>query len=155
MAERLKAWLAAWLCAALASVVTAATAPATASPSQVALEERVTSLTAELRCLVCQNQTIADSSSELALQLKHEVRAQLARGDTDDQVRRFMVQRYGDFVLYRPPVTWATGLLWGGPAVLLALGMLLLGGHWRERRTAFTDAPDSGFTEDVSEGDRP
>jgi len=85
--------------------------------------ERAQRLSAELRCLVCQNQTIADSQAELAMQLKREVRQQLARGASDQQVRDFMVQRYGDFVLYRPPLNDATVWLWGGPLLLLALGL--------------------------------
>lgn len=114
-----------------------------AAAEAVGLDEHVNRLTAELRCLVCQNQTIADSQAELAVQLKNEVRAQLARGATDDEVRQFMVQRYGDFVLYRPPVNEATWLLWGGPALLLLLGGGLMALHWRERGAAFKGQPDS------------
>lgn len=115
------------------------------------LDEHVTRLTSELRCLVCQNQTIADSQAELAVQLKKEVHQQLAHGASDEQVRDFMVQRYGDFVLYRPPVNQSTWLLWGGPALLLLLGAVLVGLHWRDRRTAFQDQPDSVLPqEDVS-----
>jgi cytochrome c-type biogenesis protein CcmH len=76
------------------------------------------------------------------------VRQQLAHGATDQQVRDFMVQRYGDFVLYRPPVNKATWLLWVGPAVLLAFGAWLLGLHWRDRQKAFRDAPDSALPSD-------
>ncbi|MGH6648509.1 cytochrome c-type biogenesis protein [Aquabacterium sp.] len=107
------------------------------------LDEHVNRLTAELRCLVCQNQTIADSQAELAMQLKREVRQQLAGGATDEQVRDFMVQRYGDFVLYRPPVNKATFLLWAAPALLLLMGAGLLFAHWRERRVAFQGQVDS------------
>ena len=99
-----------------------------------ALELRVNQLASELRCLVCQNQTIADSHAELAVQLKNEVRTQLAQGRSDDQVRDFMVARYGDFVLYRPPVSATTALLWGGPVVLLLIGLGLLVQHIRARR---------------------
>jgi len=77
------------------------------------------------------------------VQLKHEVRQQLAHGASDQQVRDFMVQRYGDFVLYRPPVNASTVLLWVGPALLLLLGGGLLLVHWRERRQAFDGQPDS------------
>ncbi|RZL02736.1 MAG: cytochrome c-type biogenesis protein CcmH [Rubrivivax sp.] len=118
-------------------------AMAAAPASDPMLDEHVNRLTAELRCLVCQNQTIADSQAELAMQLKREVRQQLAGGATDDQVRDFMVQRYGDFVLYRPPVNKATFLLWAAPALLLLLGAVLLLVHWRERRAAFQDGVDS------------
>ena len=111
------------------------------------LDERVNRLASELRCLVCQNQTIADSHAELAVQLRGEVRKQLAGGASDDQVRQFMVERYGDFVLYRPPVNHSTWLLWSGPALLLVLGLALLGLHWRERRLAGRDEPDSVLPE--------
>ena len=114
-----------------------------------ALELRVNQLAHKLRCLVCQNQTIADSHAELAVQLKNEVRNQLAQGRSEDEVRDFMVARDGDFVLYRPPVTTATALLWAGPAVLLLIGLGLLVQHIRARqrldanRTDTPDAPDS------------
>ena len=85
-------------------------------------------LAAQLRCLVCQNQTIADSHADLALDLKRQVREMLARGASDREVIDFMTARYGDFVLYRPPVKGSTALLWFGPAVLLvvAVGGFLL-----------------------------
>lgn len=118
----------------------AAPASAQAAPQ---LDEHVNRLTSELRCLVCQNQTIADSQAELAVQLKNEVHQQIVRGATDEQVRDFMVQRYGDFVLYRPPVNQSTWLLWGGPALLLLFGSALVWLHWRDRRKAFLDQPDS------------
>lgn len=129
----------------------AASAPATVPASATALEDRVNRLASELRCLVCQNQSIADSHSELAVQLKGEVRAQLARGATEDQVRDFMVQRYGDFVLYRPPLSASTVGLWAGPALLVSLGMGLAWFQWRERRRAFDGAPDSALPEELNE----
>lgn len=107
------------------------------------LDEHVHRLASELRCLVCQNQTIADSQAELAIQLKREVRQQLAHGATDEEVREFMVRRYGDFVLYNPPLRAVTWLLWGGPALLLLLGLTLFGLHWRERQRTGNEAPDS------------
>ena len=99
--------------------------PASADP---VLEKRVMALSEELRCLVCQNQTIADSHAELAIDLKNQVREKLAQGMSDKDVIDYMVQRYGDFVLYRPPVKGITWLLWFGPFLLLAvaLGMLVL-----------------------------
>ena len=78
---------------------------------------RVT-LAEELRCLVCQNQTIADSNAELALDLRRQIREQIAAGKTDDEIVDYMVARYGDFVLYQPPVKATTLLLWAGPALL-------------------------------------
>jgi cytochrome c-type biogenesis protein CcmH len=143
-------WLLAWLLGLMLTCVGAPMASA-APAADPALDEHVNRLASELRCLVCQNQTIADSQAELAVQLKHEVLQQLARGDSDEQVRAFMVQRYGDFVLYRPPVNHATWLLWGGPALLLLLGAALLAWHWRERQAAFKDVPDSELTEDVGD----
>jgi cytochrome c-type biogenesis protein CcmH len=87
------------------------------------LEARVTRLAEELRCLVCQNQTIADSHAGLAVDLKNQIREQLRAGRDDAQVLDYMVERYGDFVLYRPPVKTTTAALWYGPFVLLVLGI--------------------------------
>ena len=91
-----------------------------------ALERRVTSLAHELRCLVCQNQTIADSNAALAQDLRNQIREQLKAGKSERDVIDFMVARYGDFVLYRPPFKATTVALWTGPFVLLALGAWLL-----------------------------
>jgi len=74
-----------------------------------ATEARLKGLAEELRCLVCQNQTIADSSAPLALDLRNQIRVQIAQGRSDDQIRDYMVQRYGDFVLYKPPFKATTG----------------------------------------------
>jgi cytochrome c-type biogenesis protein CcmH len=92
------------------------------------LDERVKNLSHELRCLVCQNQTIADSNAPLALDLRNQIREQLAAGKSDADVIEFMVARYGDFVLYRPPFKPATLALWLGPFLLLAVGALVF---WR------------------------
>jgi cytochrome c-type biogenesis protein CcmH/NrfF len=99
--------------------------PSAADP---ALEARVNQLAAELRCLVCQNQSLADSHATLAIDLKNQVREQLKAGRSDAQVVEYMTQRYGDFVLYRPPVKATTLLLWAGPLLLLIGGALAL---WR------------------------
>jgi cytochrome c-type biogenesis protein CcmH len=117
--------------------------PASADPD---LEKRVMSLTEELRCLVCQNQTIADSHAELAVDLKNQVREKLASGMSDKAVIDYMVQRYGDFVLYRPPVKTTTWLLWFGPFILLVGGVALL---WYKlsRRSARQDDADAAPTE--------
>lgn len=91
-----------------------------------ALEARVQKISEELRCLVCQNQNLADSHAELAADLKNQVREMLKRGQSEKEVIDFMVQRYGDFVLYRPPVKSTTWLLWGGPFALLVGGIGVL-----------------------------
>ena len=98
-------------------------APASSDPE---LEARMVNITAELRCLVCQNQTIADSHSGLATDLRNQVREMLRRGDTDAQVIDYMTARYGDFVLYRPPLKSTTWLLWFSPSVLLLGGLTAL-----------------------------
>lgn len=90
------------------------------------LEKHVYKLTEELRCLVCQNQTIADSHSGLAIDLRNEVREKIQRGDSDEEIKAFMVDRYGDFVLYRPPVKSTTWLLWFGPFFLVLIGLVIL-----------------------------
>ncbi len=87
-----------------------------------AVEGRLKGLAEELRCLVCQNQTIADSNAPLALDLRNQIRTQIAEGRSDSQIREYMVDRYGDFVLYRPPFKASTALLWAGPFALLLFG---------------------------------
>jgi len=105
-----------------------------------ALEQRVTRLTAELRCLVCQNQSLADSHADLAIDLKNQVRSQMKAGKSDAEIRDYMVARYGDFVLYRPPLKSNTVLLWAGPFVLLAAGGLALGFYLRRRRERLAES---------------
>jgi cytochrome c-type biogenesis protein CcmH len=119
---------------AAALLLCAALAPSHAQTTDAALDHRVQRVTEELRCLVCQNQTIADSHAELAVMLKHQVRDMLARGATEREAVDFMVQRYGDFVLYRPPVKAATWLLWFGPFGLLLAGLGLLFARLRARQ---------------------
>jgi cytochrome c-type biogenesis protein CcmH len=89
-----------------------------------ALQQRYERINRELRCLVCQNQTIADSNATLATDLRREVRELIAAGRTDDEIREFMIERYGDFVLYRPRMTATNFLLWGAPVILLAIGAI-------------------------------
>jgi len=101
----------------LAGSVLAKEAPP-AVPDPV-LEKRTMALAEELRCLVCQNQTIADSHAELAIDLKNQIREKLKAGMSEEQITQFMVARYGDFVLYRPPVKATTVPLWFGPFALL------------------------------------
>ena len=98
-----------------------------------ALERRVTNLAHELRCLVCQNQTLADSNAPLAVDLRNQIREQLAAGRSERDVVDFMVARYGDFVLYRPPLKASTVLLWVGPFAFLVIGFYLLARFLRRR----------------------
>jgi cytochrome c-type biogenesis protein CcmH len=98
------------------------------------MEKRVNEISSELRCLVCQNQTIADSHAELAIDLKNQVRDMVRQGQTQDEIVEYMVHRYGDFVLYRPPVKPTTYLLWVGPFLLLVIGVFLLVMNLRRRR---------------------
>jgi cytochrome c-type biogenesis protein CcmH len=99
-------------------------------------ENRIRNLEEKLRCLVCQNQTLADSNAELAADLRKQVRDQIAAGKSDAQIIDYLVQRYGDFVLYDPPFKTTTLLLWLGPFVLLAAAGLVLIATLRRRRRA-------------------
>jgi cytochrome c-type biogenesis protein CcmH len=100
------------------------------------LEARARHLSQELRCVVCQNQTIDDSDAPLAADLRAILRERLVAGDTDDQAKAYLVQRYGDFVLLKPPMTAATLLLWFGPALLLLGGGFGVWRYWRGRAVA-------------------
>lgn len=104
------------------------------------LEAKVQSLAEVLRCLVCQNQNLADSHADLAIDLKNQVRDMLSQGKSEKEVIDYMVERYGDFVLYRPPLKTTTWLLWGGPFLLLGGGM---GGlfYFLRRRREQAEAP--------------
>jgi len=106
-------------------------------------EKRVAALAHELRCLVCQNQTLADSNAPLAVDLRNQIREQLAAGKSEQDVLDFMVARYGDFVLYRPPLKAATLALWAGPFVLLALGAWVLARRLVRRRPAAPELSDA------------
>ena len=97
-------------------------APVAADPQ---LEKRVMSLAEELRCLVCQNQTLSDSNADLAVDLRNQIREQLKSGKSEQDVIDFMVARYGDFVLYRPPLRPTTWALWGAPVALVVLGLFV------------------------------
>ncbi len=110
-----------------------------------ATEQRLISISEEMRCLVCQNESLAGSRSDLANDLRREIRILIKEGKSDDQIRSFMVERYGDFVLYRPPVKPVTWLLWIGPFVILGLGIVGLLMYLRRRNSsvptiALTDA---------------
>jgi cytochrome c-type biogenesis protein CcmH len=107
--------------------------------AQPDLDARLKKLEEELRCLVCQNQSLADSNAPLAEDLRREVRALAKEGKSDEQIKEFLVTRYGDFVLYRPPVKSTTWLLWFGPFVLLAGGVLIWWIVLRRRRSGGGD----------------
>jgi cytochrome c-type biogenesis protein CcmH len=111
-----------------------------AASADAALERRVQVLSEELRCLVCQNQSLADSNAELAVDLKNQVREKFRQGASEADVITFMTERYGDFVLYRPPLKATTLLLWFGPGLLMMAGLLALFLRLR-RRTATAAAP--------------
>jgi cytochrome c-type biogenesis protein CcmH len=126
IASKLAPTAAALLVAISAHVAAAQTpSPATIDPK---LEERVKTLSAELRCLVCQNQTVADSDAPVARDMRDQVRAQLASGKSEAQVKQYMTERFGDFVLYKPPLKATTLVLWVAPFVVLAfaVGVLLM-----------------------------
>lgn len=136
-------WISAWH----AGPLTAAEArPVSEDP---ALEQRVMQISNELRCLVCQNQTIADSNADLAIDLRRQVREQLSQGKSEQEILDYMVQRYGDFVRYRPPVKMQTLVLWMGPFLLLAGGLFALLRFLRRRRQSseFNDVSQARLDE--------
>ena len=143
------------LLAALAWPWACRAADAPAAAANPALEARMMVLAAELRCLVCQNQSIADSHAGLAEDLRQQIRELLAKGQSERQILDYMTERYGDFVLYRPPLKAATALLWGGP-VLLMVGAL--GALWvvlRRRQRLGADAFDPDTDPDTPDDDTP
>ena len=105
------------------------------------IEARMKTLTEQLRCLVCQNETLADSRAELAEDLRKEIRAQIRAGKSDKEIITFLTDRYGQFILYRPRVTPLTYLLWFGPFVLLLAGLLVLFRYIKQRRDQITEQP--------------
>ena len=119
----LKLFFTVWL------ICVSATAQAKVAPNisaDPALEARMMVIAEELRCLVCQNETIAASHADLAVDLKNQIRIRLTQGQSQKQILDFMVERYGDFVLYRPPLKTTTLLLWLGPFILLGIAVLML-----------------------------
>jgi cytochrome c-type biogenesis protein CcmH len=116
-------------------------APVAADP---ALEQRVTELATELRCLVCQNQTLADSNAPLAVDLRNQIRERMREGASERDIIGFMVERYGDFVLYRPPFKVTTLLLWLGPIALMIAGLAALYYRLARRRRQYTRPELSG-----------
>jgi len=135
-----RAWL---LAVALALPALAWAQAAEVAKPDPLIEARLKGLAEELRCLVCQNQTIADSSAPLALDLRNQIRTQVAAGRSDDEIRAYMVDRYGDFVLYRPPFKATTVVLWLGPLLLIVIGGVVFFAVVRRRRDP-VDAPSGG-----------
>jgi cytochrome c-type biogenesis protein CcmH len=116
------------------------------------IEKRLNTIAEEMRCLVCQNESLAGSRADLALDLRRELREQIKAGKTDEEIRSFMVDRYGDFVLYRPPVKSTTWVLWMGPFLLSVVGLGVLWWMFRRRKRGETSACDAGERVD-SQGD--
>ncbi len=112
--------------------------PSAADP---VLEARVMKLSKELRCLVCQNETLADSRADLAVDLRGQIREQMQAGKTDKEIIEYLTQRYGKFILYNPPVDPTTYILWFGPFVLLLAGLTVLFRYLKRRRELIIDQP--------------
>lgn len=141
------------VCAAAASAGSARALQPDEILSDAALEKRARGLSAELRCLVCQNQSIDDSDAPLARDLRILVRERLLAGDTDDEVRDFVVARYGEFVLLKPPFSLETLLLWFMPLLALAAAIVILWSSFRAAQTSATEpavgsTPQSRLTPD-------
>jgi cytochrome c-type biogenesis protein CcmH len=128
------------ICAAIFCIA-AASDPAERLPDP-GQEARARAIFAEVRCLVCQNESIDDSSAELAGDLRRLVRDQIRSGKSDDQVRTYLTDRYGEFVLLKPAFSWGNGVLWGAPFIVVLLGVLLL------LRNLRTPRPDAELSSD-------
>lgn len=135
----MKRWL---LILALAlGAITAQAKEAAPLATDEAVEKRMVAISDELRCLVCQNESLSGSHAELANDLRREIRTLINDGKSDAEIMDFMVSRYGDFVRYRPPVKGSTLLLWFGPAALLIVGLFGLIRYLRRRNNEISDAP--------------
>ena len=115
--------------------------PAPPAADDPVVEQRLAKLSQELRCLQCQNETLAESRAGLAEDLRREIREQIRAGKSDQEIIAFLTQRYGEFILYRPPVKPKTYLLWFGPFVLLLLGLLILFRYVKRRRDLIPETP--------------
>ena len=138
------------LCAALASAGRAVAIDTTPPLPNPVLQQRYYELTHELRCMQCQSEALADSSVGLAGDLRVQVRELLLAGQSDDQIRDHMVARYGEFILFRPRMTWRNAWLWATPTVLMAVGVVV---GWRilRGRARLADADESGVDGDPPE----
>ena len=132
------------VCASILCLHTAFANDAAPLADDPVTEQRLISISEEMRCLVCQNESLAGSRSDLANDLRREIRTLIQEGKSDDQIRNFMVERYGDFVLYRPPVKPITWLLWIGPFIILAVGIMGLLIYLRRRNQSM---PNTILTE--------
>lgn len=131
-----------FLAIAFLALLAGAAAAREAAPSaaDVAVERRMVAISEELRCLVCQNESLSGSQADLAKDLRREIREQIQAGRSDQEILDFMVVRYGDFVRYRPPLKGTTFLLWFGPFVLLLAGIAALAAYLRRRNRRVGDA---------------
>ena len=125
----------------LASVVVAQVQEEEVPSDDPAIEARLANLSKQLRCLQCQNQTLADSPAGLAADLRREIRVQMKAGKSDQEIIAFLTQRYGDFILYKPRVTFTTYLLWFGPFILLVSGLYVLFRYIKQRRDSIPEKP--------------
>lgn len=141
-----------WLCLAIAAQAQPAGDPTPLQYRDRVEETRFHALTAELRCVQCQNQSLADSNAQIAHDLRREVLTLMQQGRSDAEIKQFLVDRYGPFVLYRPQLEGSTLLLWFGPGLLLAAGAVVLVLYVRRRARAVPLAPDAG--RDTSQDDR-
>ena len=137
----------------IALFLTCAAAAENAVPTMAdpVTNKRAVQLAEQLRCLVCQNQSIAESNAELAVDLRRQINEQIAQGRSDGEIIDFMVQRYGEFVLYRPPFKAVTLLLWLGPGLMLATGLAVLIYNLRRRRGQREEQPLSAEQQEQAE----
>ena len=132
-----------WALVLLLAFAAAAVHAGEAAPlaEDVAVEKRMVAISEELRCLVCQNESLAGSHADLANDLRREIRTMIKAGKSDQEIMDFMVARYGDFVRYRPPLKGTTLVLWFGPVALFVLGLWVLIRYLRRRNLALRDDP--------------
>ena len=143
-----------WLIVLMLALATLSAQAKEAAPlaQDEAVEKRLVDISSELRCLVCQNESLSGSHAELANDLRREIRTLIKDGKSDKEIMGFMVDRYGDFVRYRPPLKGSTFLLWFGPGLFMVGGITALVLYLRRRNKAITDTPLSA--EEQDEADR-
>ena len=129
-----------FLVLALCALAAASAKEATPLAEDPVVEQRLIAISEEMRCLVCQNESLAGSRADLAQDLRRELREQIRQGKSDEDIKTYMVSRYGDFVLYRPPLKPITWLLWGGPFLAMLLGLIALLRYLRRRGSTLPSA---------------